>query len=138
MESAAYINPACLCPPPGNFSWLTQYENIIWLSGMVAVDKSGQIVGLGDAEQQARQIYTNVELALKERGASLDNMVKTVTYVVERENLPGVQRVRAGLRDAGAMNNLPASTLLLVAGLASPDYLVEMDAVAVIPRTPTG
>jgi len=133
MKQAQYINPAALAPPPGNFSWLTRHGDVVWLSGMVAVDASGKIVGIGDAEQQARQIYANIDVALIELGAGLDNLVKTVTYVVGRSHLAGVQRIRAGLRKAGRMNNMPASTLLLVAGLASEDYLVEMDAVAVLP-----
>lgn len=132
MSNTEYINPACLGTPPGNFSWLTQSGNIIWLSGMVAVDAQGNLVGAGDAEAQTRQIYANVEAALKERGGSLNSLVKTVTYVVGREHLGPMSTVREGLKQKGVMTNMPASTLLLVAGLGSPDWLVEMDAVAVI------
>lgn len=132
MPDAQYINPKCLAEPPGNFSWMTRSGNIVWLAGMVGIDKSGNIVGAGDSEAQTRQIYANVEAQLKEIGGGLDNLVKTVTYVVGRENVPGMSRVRGGLRKDGKMTNMPASTLLIVAGLQDPDYLVEMDAVAVI------
>ncbi len=132
MSKVEYVNPAALCAPPGNFSWLTQSGNIIWLSGMVAVDRSGAFIGEGDVEAQTQQIYANVDAALRERGGSISNLVKTVTYVVGRENLGPMQRVRAAWKQSGKLTNLPASTLLLVAGLASPEYLVEMDAVAVV------
>ena len=132
MSNAQYINPQCLAAPPGNFSWMTRSGNIVWLAGMVGIDKSGNIVGVGDAEAQTRQVYANVEAQLKEIGGSLNNLVKTVTYVVGREHVPGMARVRGGLRSEGKMTNMPASTLLIVAGLQDPDYLVEMDAVAVI------
>ena len=120
MSKPQYVNPASLARPPGNFSWLVQQsENIVWLAGMVAVDRNGEVVGKGDAEKQTLQIYDNIEAALKERDASLANLVKTM-------------KVRPLLRQQGRLPNLPASTLLLVAGLQSPDYLVEMDAVAVL------
>lgn len=132
MPKAQYINPGCLPKPPGNFSWLVQSDNVIWLAGMVGIDKNGEVVGKGDSEKQTMQIYENIEAALQERGASLANLVKTVTYIAGREHMAGSMKVRPLLRQQGRLPNLPASTLLLVAGLQSPDYLVEMDAVAVL------
>lgn len=132
MSQVQYINPASIAAPPGNFSWIVQHGDVLWFSGMVAIGKSGEFVGAGDSEKQARQIYENIEAALKERGGSLDSLVKTVTYVVGREHQPGVQRVRKSLRETGRLTKMPAGVLVLVAGLASEEYLVEVEAVAVI------
>lgn len=129
---AEYINPDCLPKPRGNYSWLVQSEKIVWLSGMTAVGSDGKVTGIGDAEKQTAQIYDNIEAALKERGGSLSNIVKRVIYVVGRENIAPMTRVHPVLKQSGRVAQMPASTLVLVSGLQSEDYLVEIDVVAVL------
>jgi enamine deaminase RidA (YjgF/YER057c/UK114 family) len=127
-----YINPASLPKPRGNYHWLVQSDKIVWLSGMVALNKEGVFVGKGDVERQTYQIYDNIEAALKECGGTLSNIVKRVIYVVGRENVAGMARVHPALKEAGRIAQMPASTLLVVAGLETEDCLIEIDVVAVL------
>jgi enamine deaminase RidA (YjgF/YER057c/UK114 family) len=131
MAERRYVNPDTVAPP-GNFSVAVQHDRIVWLSGQVSRDRSGALVGPGDAEAQALQIYANVEAALRGLGGDLRHLVKTVTYVVGREHLPGVRRARERLIRERKLVNLPAGTLVLVAGLVNPEFLVEVDVTAVL------
>ena len=132
MAERIYANPKSLPPPPGNFSWLARSDKTVYLAGQVALDAAGKTIGIGDAEAQVRQIYRNIEATLKELGGDLNNLVKTVTYVVGKDNLPGARRGRKAIGDDGMMTIKPASTLLVVAGLASDDWLVEVEAIAIL------
>ena len=91
MVARRYTNPASVCAPPGNFSWVAQAGKTIYLAGQVGIDRDGNTVGKGDAAAQVRQAFLNIDAALKENGGSLDNIVKITTYVVGRENLAGVR-----------------------------------------------
>ncbi len=132
MANRQYINPRSLPVPPGNFSWVSQADKTLYLAGQVGIDASGQTIGIGDADAQVRQIYRNIELTLKEFGGSLNNIVKTVTFVVGKENLAGARKGRKAIGDEGMMTIRPASTLVVVAGLASDEWLVEVDVTAVL------
>jgi enamine deaminase RidA (YjgF/YER057c/UK114 family) len=87
------------------------------------------VVGKGDAEAQVRQVWRNIETAVKSVGGTLQNVVKTTTYVTNIQHAAAVRQVRNELFRA---SNPPTSTLLVVAGLASPDYMVEIEAIAVV------
>lgn len=132
MPQPEYFNPASAGPTPPRFSQVVRWGNIVWLSGQQARDESGNIVGPGDAEAQARQIFRRLENILKELGGDLNSIVKTVTYVVGRENIAARGKVLDELREAGIIKNLPASTVVLVSGFVAPESLMEMDCIAVI------
>jgi len=132
MRETKHIQPACLPPPTGNFTWAVQSEKTVYLSGQVGIDASGKLVAK-DAESQARQIYVNMEMTLKELGGNLNSLVRTAIYIVGRENIEAHRRVRRELVASGRMMKKPASTMLLVAGLAEEDWVVEVDAIAVLP-----
>jgi enamine deaminase RidA (YjgF/YER057c/UK114 family) len=132
VSESRHIQPACLPQPTGNFTWAVQSGNTVYLSGQVGIDASGKLVGR-DAESQARQIYVNIESTLKEMGGDLNSVVRTGIYIVGRENIEAHRRVRRELVAAGRMAKKPASTMLLVEGLADEDWLVEVDAIAVLP-----
>ena len=132
MPERRYINPKMICAPPGNFSWVAQAEKTVYLAGQVGIDKDGNSVGKGDAGAQVRQAFLNIDATLKELGGNLDNIVKVTTYVVGKENLAAARGGRKQIMDDGLMKNKPASTLVVVAGLADDDWLVEVDATAVL------
>ena len=131
MPQRRYMNPESICAPPGNFSWVAQTDNTVYLAGQVGIDKDGNSVGLGDAGAQVRQAFLNIESTLKELGGTLDNIVKVTTYVVGKENLDRARAGRKQIMDEGLMTIKPASTLVVVAGLADDHWLVEVDATAV-------
>ena len=132
MPERRYINPESVCAPPGNFSWVAQAEKTVYLAGQVGIDKDGNSVGLGDAGAQVHQAFLNIEATLKELGGTLDNIVKVTTYVVGREHLGSARAGRKRIMDDGLMTIKPASTLVVVAGLADDHRLVEVDATAVL------
>lgn len=132
MSETRHIQPACLPTPTGNFTWAVQTGRTVYLSGQVGIDATGNVVG-SDAEAQARQIYLNVESTLKELGGDLNSLVRTAIYIVGRDNIEAHRRVRRELVATGRMVQKPASTMLLVAGLADESWIVEVDAIAVLP-----
>jgi len=129
---ARYFNPACLPVPPGLFSWVAQSGRAVYLSGQVGVDRNNRLAG-PDAESQARQIYLNIEATLKELGGDLNSLLRTQIYIVGRESIAGHRKARKELFDSRRMTIKPASTLLLVAGLAQEEWLVEVEGIALLP-----
>jgi enamine deaminase RidA (YjgF/YER057c/UK114 family) len=105
---------------------------VVWISGQVAQNEKGEVVGKGDLKAQLNQVWTNLNLALTAAGASFRDVVKLNTYVVNYK-----PSMRDDLREARSRfmgpGEPPASTLVGVQSLASDDFLVEIEATAVIP-----
>lgn len=104
--------------------------NTVYVRGQVGTDFDGNLVGLGDPAAQAEQAMKNVKTLLEEAGASLQDIVKTTTYITDpRFREPVYQVVGQWLKGV-----FPISTGLVVAGLAQPEWLMEIDIIAVIPE----
>lgn len=103
----------------------------IYIAGQVAIDEQGAVVGAGDLAKQTTQVMQNIGLALAAAGASYDNIVKITTYVVgyRPEHRAVIGQARAPFF---ANRTPPASTLVGVSALALPEWLVEIEAVAVM------
>jgi enamine deaminase RidA (YjgF/YER057c/UK114 family) len=112
----------------GIYSHVVRAGDFLFVSGQVALDLSGNLVGLGDIDAQARQVFVNLANALEDAGSDLANVVKMTTFLVGRKNLPAYRLAR----DAVFAHPVPANTLVFIEGLANPDYLVEIEAVAVV------
>jgi enamine deaminase RidA (YjgF/YER057c/UK114 family) len=122
------LNPDGLSAPPGGmYSHVVRAGDTVYISGQLARDAAGNLLGKGDVAVQYRQLWANLGTALASVGLSFDNLVKTTTYVVGESNLAPLRAVRAEL----SPSKPPTSTMVVVAGLAIPDALVEVDAVAV-------
>jgi len=101
----------------------------VYVRGQVGTDFNGKLVGLGDPGAQARQAMQNVEQLLAEAGSDLSHIVKTTTYITDpRFREPVYREVGRWLKGV-----FPISTGLVVAGLAQPEWLMEIDVIAVIP-----
>lgn len=102
----------------------------IYVSGQVAIDQNGKTVGGGDLAAQTEQVMRNLGLALEAAGAGFKDVVKIVTYVVDYkpEHRATIGQVRSQFL---SKSNPPASTLLGISALASPEWLIEIEAVAV-------
>ena len=125
-----FINPAELSPSPSNiYNHVVKVGNTAYIAGQVSRDLSGQTVHAGDPDGQIRQVWANLEAAVKAAGGTLADVVKTTTYVVGAENLAKIRPARLELLPA---DGRPTSTTIVVAGLADPDLLVEVEAIAVI------
>jgi enamine deaminase RidA (YjgF/YER057c/UK114 family) len=125
------LNPDTL-PTPGGYTQVVVATGgrIIYVSGQVAVDAGGEVVAPGDAPAQARQAFLNLRAALEGSGASVADVAKLTWYVVgyRPELLPALAASRADVFG----DHAPASTLIGVQALAQPEYLVEVEAVAIL------
>jgi enamine deaminase RidA (YjgF/YER057c/UK114 family) len=94
----------------------------------VARNANGELVGKGDIEAQVTQVFENLKTAMAAAGGDLRNLVKVVIYLTDPRFRDAIRLVQPRyLRE-----ELPASTMVIVKGLASPEYLVEIDAIAVV------
>lgn len=123
-----HINPEALSRSRG-YSQVVKVGNTVYIAGQISAGPDGTVVGKGDPESQARQVWRNIEAAVKAAGGTLQNVVKTTTYVTNIQYAAAVRKVREELFQS---SNPPTSTLLVVAGLASPDYMVEIEVIAVV------
>lgn len=127
-----FINPDGLIKP-GVYTPAVSVRGgrTIYVSGQVSQDAEGKLVGAGDLLAQTEQVYRNLELALKGAGATFADVVKLNVYVVgyKPEHRALLQQVRGRYVSKGTP---PASTLVGVQALARADFLVEIEAVAVV------
>lgn len=126
-------NPKTLCRPFGIFSnaALAEQGRPYFISGQVSVDVEGRLVGGGDIRLQTRQVLNNIKAALELVGGTLEDIACVNVFLVNMEHLQAVHEVRAEFWS----DNYPASTLVQVSGLVHPDYLIEINATAIISRT---
>jgi len=124
-------NPPTLSTPTGytHVVEVTGPAKTVYISGQIAFDKDGKIVGAGDMKAQAEQVFKNLEAALGAAGAKFSDVVKMNTYLTDMEQAPAVREVRA--RYFGTTT--PASTLVQVVKLARPELLIEVEVIAVVP-----
>ena len=100
----------------------------VFISGQLARDGDGNLVGRGDMRAQIEQVGKNLQVCLAAAGARLDDLVKTTTYVTDIDEF--FKHAETRIRYFGAA--LPTSTTVEVRRLSHPDFMVEVDAVAVI------
>jgi enamine deaminase RidA (YjgF/YER057c/UK114 family) len=126
-----HSNPAGLWTAPRLTQMVeVQGARMIYLSGQVAADAQYKVHS-NDIRQQAHAVYDNIEIALRAAGATLNDIVKTTTYLIDAAHIPGSREVRQE-----RYKNLkapPANTLLIISRLAEPEFLIEIDVVAAVP-----
>jgi enamine deaminase RidA (YjgF/YER057c/UK114 family) len=125
------INPKSMAPPRGYSQAVSVSGNhkTIYVGGQNSIDENSNVVGKGNLREQTAQILTNIEKILKEADAKLENIVKFNIYLIQgQEPQEGFQ----AFQQKWNSQNFPAITVLFVAGLGNPDWLVEIDAVAVV------
>jgi reactive intermediate/imine deaminase len=127
--SKRFLSPQTL-PPPFGYSHVVDSPGgrIIYISGQVPLDPAGQLVGEGDVEAQARQVFQNLSAALEAAGASWSDVVKLGFFVVDVSKMGSVRPVRDEFVNT---REPPASTLIEVSQLFRDDVLIEVDAVAI-------
>ncbi|MBV9731309.1 MAG: RidA family protein [Verrucomicrobia bacterium] len=115
---------------PAGYSQLVEVRGgrTLYISGQIAVDPSGNLVGSGDFTAQVKQVFANLKARLDEAGASFNDVVKLNFYLVDADNLQLVREIRDTYVNRV---NPPASTLVVVKQLVRPELLVEVDAIAV-------
>jgi enamine deaminase RidA (YjgF/YER057c/UK114 family) len=128
-----FLTATSLPPIPG-FSPVVKVTGgqTIYISGQVALDTSGTLVGRGDFRAQAQQVFENLKTALAAAGADFSHVVKLNVYLLDRANLPIFREVRDQYVNT---QTPPASTLVVVRGLAQGDFLLEVEAIASLPTS---
>jgi enamine deaminase RidA (YjgF/YER057c/UK114 family) len=131
MADKRFVNPPGLKP-------LGMYSNtacgrgtMVFIAGQVAVDAQGQIVGRGDIQAQAVQVFENLKLALGAAGATFEDVLKLTIFI--KDLTPEARKAVMGVRSRYISHaNPPAATMIGIDQLVEADLLVEIEAVAVV------
>jgi len=130
---ATRSNPDTVAAPMGTYSQAVRVEtgDAVWIhiSGQIAIDREGNLVGPGDLRAQTRQVFDNLKAILEANGATFAHAVKIGTYLTTLEDLAGMREVRSEYLTAEP----PASTAVQVVALVVPEAQIEIDLVAVVP-----
>ena len=127
-----FLNPPSLCP---TFGWThvvtTSGGKMIHISGQAAINAKGELVGRGDLKRQTEVTFENLKEALAAAGATFDHVVKSTIFVVnfKPEMLPAIREVRSRYF---SREQPPASTLVGVTALAGAEWLIEIEATAIV------
>jgi len=123
------MQPEGLWDPRPRFAQVAKIGNQIYIAGQTAVDEKGNVVGKGDIEAQARQIFRNLQKCLKAAEAGFDEVVKLNIYSTDLDaHLPTITKIRREYFPGEPV----ASTTVQVSRLVHPDWLLEIEAVAVL------
>ena len=130
---ATRSNPDTVAAPMGTYSQAVRVEtgDAVWIhvSGQIAIDREGDLVGPGDLRAQTRQVFENLKAILDANGATFADAVKIGTYLTTLDDLAGMREVRSEY----LTSEPPASTAVQVVALVVPEALIEIDLVAVVP-----
>ena len=125
------INPPTL-PPPTGYSQIVEARaaRTIYIAGQVAVNSKGEVVGVGDFEAQAEQVFRNLEAALSSVGCTARDLVKLTVYLRDMRHLPAYRAARVKFFGSVTPPAAPAVTLVEVSKLYAEEILLEIEAIA--------
>jgi len=135
MPEINIYNVEALGAPLGQYHHITRVKSseLLFIAGMLSSDRNGEVVGEGDFDGQCRQVFGNLEVALKSAGARWSNIVQFTTYLVHSQSIPLFMKYR--LREFPRMfpdGKYPPNTLLMVDRLVNEKFLVEVQAIAAL------
>ena len=123
------INPSSMSAPTGYSYAVKKGGTPVHIAGQVALDGQGRLVGEGDAGAQAEQVYQNLRMVVEACGGSMADIVKLTIYTTDLAYRPAIAAARQRHFPDG---QFPASTFVVISSLAQPQFLVEIEAVAMI------
>ena len=132
--SVEHLNPPGLHRNPA-FTQAVVVEGdvrTVYVGGQNAVDSSGAVIGKGDIRVQAEQVFKNLEIVLGSAGAKLEHVVKWTIYAVDGQ--PAQAGFEVFQKVWGNRGAPPTISIVFVSGLANPDFLIEIEAVAAVPK----
>lgn len=129
--SIVRINPPELGTPPG-YSQIVDVSagRIIFMSGQIALDRDGNVVGKSDFAAQAAQVFCNLAIALRASGCTAANLVKLTVFLTDMDNLALYREARNRFFASVTPPAAPAVTLVEVSKLYGPDFMIEIEAIA--------
>ncbi|MEU0026326.1 RidA family protein [Streptomyces sp. NPDC006335] len=123
-------------PAPAGVAPAAQYSHVVLgrgrfvaVSGQVPLDEDGRLIGDGDPAAQARQVFENLRRCLAAAGATFDEVVKLTYFVTDMAHMPAIRAARA---EHIPDDRLPAASAVQVAALVRPEFLMEIEALAVL------
>ncbi len=131
--SVEYINPTNMAPPRGYSHAVSVSGNhkTIYIGGQNSINEKSELVGKGSLKEQTEQALSNIEKILETAGAKFENVVKFGIFLVQGQNPQvGFQAFQQKWKS----NKVPAITAVFVASLGNPEWLVEIEAIAVVPE----
>jgi len=128
MPDRTPIIPAGISPNPA-LSPGVRVGDLLFVSGNVAVDGSGNLVGGSDCEAQSRQVMANIRAIVEAAGGKMEDVAKITCFITDISNYGGYAKVRSETWPSSP----PASSTVVVAGLVRPEYLVEVEAIVRLP-----
>jgi len=114
--------------PTIGYSHASKVGDTLYIAGQIAQDVDGKLVGRGDFEVQVRQVYENLKNIVQEAGGTLQNIVKMTTFLTHFSYIDTYRSVR----NQFFPEPCPPNTLLIIESLALPDYMIEVEAIAVL------
>jgi enamine deaminase RidA (YjgF/YER057c/UK114 family) len=135
MTDIKIYNPDTLGAPVAPYSNVTRVKasEFLFIAGMVAIDPAGRLVGEGDFEAQAAQVFANIEAALRSAGATWSHVVQFTSYLVHSQDIAKFRAFRE--REFPAMfpdRRFPPNTLLIVDRLVGEPLLIEVQTIAAL------
>lgn len=135
-QHAILFNPETLFIPTVGYSQVAEVRSgkLVYIAGQVPFDKSGNLVGPEDFLAQAEQVFRNIKAAVEAAGGSFSDVVKLNYFCVEAVDpslIPQILKVRDQFVDT---KNPPTSTFVVIKRLVRPEWLIEIEAVAVVNR----
>ena len=135
-QNAILFNPDTIFIPAAGYSQVAEIKGgkLVYIAGQVPFDKSGNLIGKDDFLAQTEQVFRNIKAAVEAAGGSFSDVVKLNYFCVEAVDpalIPSVLKVRDQFVDT---KNPPISTFVVVKRLVNPEWLIEIEAVAVVNR----
>ncbi len=130
--TARFINPEGLTAPVGYSHVGIAAGSLVFVAVQVATNAAGETVGVGDFGAQAEQVLANLETALEAAGAQFASVVSMTIYCAKSVERSQMRELGGPLRRRIGEGMAPTSALIFVEGLMSPDWLIEIQAVAVV------
>lgn len=130
MPKDQVVSPL-LAEPNGHFAQATRATargRLVFISGMTARNADGGVTGVGDITAQTHQVCQNLRAAVEAAGGTLADIARVDVYVLEMAHFEAIHAVRRQYFTEGA----PASTMVQVSGFVKSDYLIEINAIAVV------
>jgi reactive intermediate/imine deaminase len=129
MPKQEVVSPK-LAVPNGHFAQATRAAGeMVFISGMTARNAEGGVTGVGDVTAQTHQVIQNLQAAVEAAGGTLDDIARVDVYIRDMADFDAIHAVRRQYFTGVA----PASTMVEVSGFTNPDYLIEINAIAVLP-----
>jgi 2-iminobutanoate/2-iminopropanoate deaminase len=127
-----YVVPDGLAAPPDPYAHAVVFGDLVFVAGQVAFDEHNDVVGVGDAQAQAEQVWRNIEAVVRAAGGEVTDVIKITVFLADIRHAQDEITVRRRLFPEG---RFPICTQVQVANLGLPDLLMEIDAIAVLGST---